>query len=427
MWNSQKSQNCRKFGDVAHKMLAAAFGKYREVRIEQGRGQPSCMSEFEEVVANLKPNERIVLDGHFRVRILVALLTHPRAAMIRALVWEHGHDEDPTCIIPLLGNMLLLKVDFGFYDEIDFLTRALEHHRYIKAVVMPDRMLDGCMEFFQAVGVVKMLSIDPCVPGLARYMAKNDLQMLELTPDTYEGVKMPHSVNVAIRKCTKLTELHLHRLDFGERDDLVLPAVTGLVLCNCAFQGAVNWTRRVDLNWTIPNLTTLYLSKTRFLPVALGDFLLGHPTLNSLIVNDAADVARHMPWMSYWYPPTWDMLLGELGSRVLSQIRELTFVGKWEDIDRQVLQNALGRPDSKVRKLTVVLFPHAGLEELRIALQHSLVETLSFRFTSDVTILFANWYNRRSGMLALMLARRRGNPMHRLPIELYRMVGGMVL
>ena len=420
-------------------MLAAAFGKYREVRIEQDRGHPSCLPAFEETVAILKPNERIALDGHFSVNDLVIMLTHPKAAMIGALVWEHMRDEDPMCIIPLLGNMLLLKVDFGFHDEIVFLRRALEHHRYIKAIVMPDTMPKGCAEFFRAAGTVKMLSIDPCVPGLARYMAKNDLQMLELTPDTHTNVPIPHAVNVALRGCTKLTELHLHRLEFTGCEDLVLPAVTSLVMCHCVFWGRLVehgklversadnlWTGEVILNWKMPAMTSLYLNKTVVRPDAMRRFLLERPPLDTLIVNDAADVHRRLPWKAYHEPLLWDMLLWQLSSRVLSQIRTLSFMGKWTDVDCQVIRSALLRPDSRVRKLTMVLFPDEDLGALRFALQHSLVETLSFRYTSDATMDFARWYNKRSGVLALLLARRRGNPMHRLPNELYRMVGGML-
>ena len=408
-------------------MLAAALGKYRRVTIDQYRGWPSRLPDFEKEVAALKPNERICLNGTFGVNELMSILTHPKAAMVASLVWEHEKKDDPSLVIPLLGHLVMLEVVFEHYDEIEFLARALEYHTYIKAIVMPHDMPDGCAEFFHAVGTVEMLSINPTAPGLARYLAKNDLQMLELAPNVTSY--MPNDVLDALKNCTNLTTLNMHDVEFGGGAVLSLPeSVTTLVLCDCLF---LCWTGGTDLGWSIPGVTTLFLQNTS--TFKRGDF---GPALSRVLASRRPLDALHLNYVTSGWSPNGlhfgapqpkCMPLGAMDPDELAKIRKLSLTGMWTNEDLWMLTSALVQADSKVRDLKVTHLPKPALATLEVALRHSCVDLISIGWGDDRT-LWVEWRHRKQvAVFALLLARRRGKPMYRLPIELYRMVAKMLL
>ncbi|KAH9246204.1 hypothetical protein BASA81_016238 [Batrachochytrium salamandrivorans] len=404
--------------------------KVREVQTNYDHTASAFLAEFQSTAASLEPDEKIklVVSRHENgVELLKAVLSDPQADDICALQWEYDEEEGVNSVVPLLINncpeLASLQVDFRNHSMLDFVSGVLEHPKNkIKVLEMPPSTEGDSARFFAALGQsqVSVLTLfddesSEFVQGLFEYLAKD---LLEVEADEEQ---IPSEMSLTC--CTRLAELKLIECGLSESTALAhFPkSITKLMLRDCWFGDDFDWSFLAD-----SNVRELDLQNVRGVD--------GNQLGGALAVQL---MARGSDMLCLYYCDFVNETLAAVGLGV-GRIKRLAL----EDstLDNASLEQiclALKSPSNELRELKL---KYEGDTESTIedqlvpALKHpncNLVELSlrAYQHNEAANKVEDMFYNRLALFVLLQgqQARRLYCPLRRLPVEMLRLVGQMLL
>ncbi|KAH9260076.1 hypothetical protein BASA81_001848 [Batrachochytrium salamandrivorans] len=236
--------------------ILEAFEKLRvrEVVEKLDDSTASFLAKFQSSAASLEPNERIklVVYAYDDMELLKAVFCDPQANKICALQWEYDGDEDVNSVIPLLINncpeLASLRVCFESYPAFDFVSSVLEHpSNKIKVLEMPPNIEGDSARFFAALGRSQVSALtlfgdesSEFVQGFSEYLARDLLVKLKVW---MERKQVSSEMMMSLATCTRLAKLEMFYCEFPQPTLLAhLPkSVTELVLFDCTVVGGFDW------------------------------------------------------------------------------------------------------------------------------------------------------------------------------------------
>ncbi|KAH9256090.1 hypothetical protein BASA81_005866 [Batrachochytrium salamandrivorans] len=408
--------------------------RVREVRAEGDQTAAAVLAKFQSIAASLKPDERIKLlvYTHESMESLKAVLADPQASKICSLQWEYNREEDVNSIIPLLTNscpeLALLQVSFKHHFALNFVSNVLEHpDNKIKVLETLWSVEGDLTRFFAALGQSQVSAItffNDGSPGFAQglheYLAKDLLVRLKVRMGNRQA---PSEMLMPLANCTRLTKLEMVQCRFSQPTAFThLPkSITTLTLDYCSFVGGFDWSFLVDSN--VRELNLDYVSGVD-----------GNQFGGALAVHLGAKGLDKLRFFSCHFANETLIAVGvELG-----QIKMLEIYSNLSDASIKLIALTLRSPDSELRELNLehrndtassmenhlmpaLKHPNCNLAKLSFRVYHPMhVET-----TQRVADMLRN----RLALFALLQGqqvRRRYCPLRRLPMEMFRLVG-MVL
>lgn len=388
---------------------------------------------FQTMVADLGPDEMVHLEmcvGESGVARLEAVLSDERACKIFSLQWLYSGVEDVSCIAPLLGNncpgLTKLTIFLRHHSAFAFLAGVLVNPKcMIKTLHAHKSQGYDHQEFFSALGLSRVddlaIACDHVrgfLNSLKEYLSKDLLKALELNLCNGDiPVLLPDA------KLVRLDELSIGYGNIAATDGLsrISASVTKLTMHECAVVADHDWSflRRC-------NLRELYVTCMRGMCMkAFGSALAVHlrtKVLDALACHGNADT---------------NTLLDELGDEV-GRIKHLS-IGRLrcESIER--IFSALRCPNNEMRKLFLTCDDRLVLTPDTLACMSSMLRQpncMLAKFYVDtgisemMTLRMTRKYWARCRMFVLLQVRRtltRYCPLQRMPLELFRMLGAMML
>ncbi|KAH9255835.1 hypothetical protein BASA81_006236 [Batrachochytrium salamandrivorans] len=134
--------------------------RVREARARYGDTASTFLTKFQSIAASLEPDGRIklmVVDTREpNMELLKAVLADPQANKICSLRWSYDGEEDVNSIIPLLvtncPKLASLDVCFRHYSAFDFASSVLEHpSNKVKVLEVPTDIMGDIPRFFAAL------------------------------------------------------------------------------------------------------------------------------------------------------------------------------------------------------------------------------------------------------------------------------------
>ncbi|KAH9247095.1 hypothetical protein BASA81_015288 [Batrachochytrium salamandrivorans] len=381
-----------------------AFDRLRLKRVEAEFNQTASafLAKFQSIAASLQPDERIkieVVSMHESVKLLKAVLADPQAS----------------------------KVRLGRHSTFDFVSSVLEHpSNKIKVLEMSGYLEGDFARFFAALGQshVSALTLNhspKSVQGLHEYLAKDLLVRL----DVWMGNKqVPSEMVVSLADCTRLTKLEMSRCEFSQPTAFThLPkSITKLTLDSCTFVGDFDWSFLADSN----------VRELDFRGVKEVD---GNQLGSALAVHLRA---KGLDTLRFVYCNFVDETLAAIGLGV-GRIKKLSVsYAILNDASVELIALALQSPNSEMKELVLrydgnrarsiedhlvpaLKHPNCNLAKLSLWASQEHVET-----AQRVEDMFHN----RLALFALLQgrqAKRRYCPLRRLPVEMFRLVGMVLL
>ncbi|KAH9255831.1 hypothetical protein BASA81_006232 [Batrachochytrium salamandrivorans] len=413
----------------------AAFDRLRvrEVRGEYNHTASACLAQFQSTAASLGPDEKIKLEVIYlrksNMELLKAVLADPQANKICSLFWWYKGKEDVSTVLPLLINscreLASLEVYFEHHSTFDFASSVLEHpNNKIKVLVIPKYAEGDIPRFFAALGQsqVSVLTLSLCpksVQGLHEYLAKDLLVRLEVGMD-YKQV--PQEVMMSLSKCTRLAKLEMLRCEFSQPTAFThLPkSIARLELAYCTFVGDFDWSFLAD-----SNVRELDFRGS-------GSGVDGNQLGGALAVHLRAKGLNELRFISCDFV---DETLAAIGLGV-GRIKKLKTDVHLNDASIKLIVLVLQSPNSEMKEL-VLRYAASSIEtHLVPALKHpncNLVK-LSFRAYEpeheEAAEKMEDMFHNRLALFALLQGRqvrRLYCPLRRLPVEMFRLVGQVLL
>ncbi|KAH9251502.1 hypothetical protein BASA81_010533 [Batrachochytrium salamandrivorans] len=405
--------------------------RIREVKSKGGQTAASFLAEFQSTAASLEPDEKIELVVYAHksgVELLKAVLADPQANKICALHWTYYEKEDVTPIIPLLINscpeLASLVVNFECHSAFDFASSLLEHPgTKIKVLEIPKYAKGDSARFFAALGQSQVSALTfgyspKSVQGLYEYLARDLLVRLGVWAN-YKRV--PLKMILSLAKCTRLAELKLAECAFSQSTVLVhLPkSITKLELSYCRFVGGFDWSFLAGSNVRELNFHIVRAVDGNQFGGALADHL-RTKGLDKLSISycDFVD----------------ETLVGvEVG-----RIKRLEIKGHLNNASVVLIATALQSPNSEMRelKLEYVGSMVSSIEShLASALRHPNCNLAELRLCtyepehSEAVKAVEGAFRDRIALFVLLQGRqvRQYCPLRRLPVEMLRLVGQVLI
>ncbi|KAH9251500.1 hypothetical protein BASA81_010531 [Batrachochytrium salamandrivorans] len=405
--------------------------RVREVRAYDYPSASAFLAKFQSSAASLEPDERIklVVSTHESMEFLKAVLSDPQASKICFLRWHCSEEEDVNSVVSLLTNncpeLASLRVEFGNYYAFDFVSSMLEHpSNKLKVLEMPKYRGDST-RFFATLGQSQVsaltLSYSPkFAQGLFEYLARDLLVRLKVT--TYFE-RVPPGMMMSLADCTRLAELEILGCEFSQPTAFthVPKSVTKLELENCTFVGGFDWSFLADSNVRDLDFDGVSGVDGKRLGGALA------------VQSRAKGLDKLRLYHCYFVNGTLAAVGVELGrvKRLDSSHNELN--------DASVVQIALAlkSPNSELRKLEL---EYEGDTERSIedqlvpALKHPNCNLIKLHLVArrehkEAAKKVEDRFHNRRALFVLLQGRqvkRRYCPLRRLPVEMFRLVG-MVL
>ncbi|KAH9248597.1 hypothetical protein BASA81_013781 [Batrachochytrium salamandrivorans] len=411
-----------------------AFDKLRirEIGAKYDQTPFAFLAQFQSIAANLEPDERIKLVMTYPyddVELMKAVLSDPQANKICSLQWEYNREEDVNSIIPLLINncpeLASLRVDFYDHFVLDFLSSVLEHPcTKVKVLEMPPYTKGDLARFFAALEQSRVSAIaltSGAFPeGLYEYLTKDLLVRLEVMMDRDE---VPSELMMSLANCTCLSELRLVECAFPEPTASALPnSITKLVFSYCAFVHDFDWSFLTD-----SNVRELHFNSME--------------DVDGNQLGDALAVclrAKGLDKLRLYRCDFADETLAVVGIE-LGRIKRLDFGGRLNDASIKLIALALLSPNSEVEEL-VLEYAHStmsGIEDHLVpALKHpncNLSELSLWTSQAEhreAALKVESKFHNRLALFVLLQGqqiRRLRSPLKRLPVDLFRLVGQVLI
>ena len=351
------------------------------------------------------------------VDLVLAVLTDPQAHRIGALHWSYWGDQDPSPALVLLPTCCpkldSLFLFFGQWPSCDFVSAALERIPTISTLILREFNGGDIPRFFKALtnSTVTTLSIHLNVPpefsrGMSLFLVEDRLVRLNVEGNTMVPMMTtPTALLTLLSGCTRLATLSLRNI----------------VLCTTV---------------TVPACVTKLVVKVCFLKVGVEWELRGVREFKIFCCEGGADQGRTLG-RALSRLDTLDTLNISLWNQVGDAVLEMMDLGRISrlhvehecDLER-TQQIALSLPGGRTKELTV-WYNQGTKEHLLPALRRSGLTKLSFyngnlKEAQEVVRKF----DAKIALLTLLCGRVRRpvtNPLCRLPVELFRMVGKMMI
>ncbi|KAH9260799.1 hypothetical protein BASA81_001266 [Batrachochytrium salamandrivorans] len=391
----------------------------------------SFLARFQSAAASLQPDERIKLKVthtcESNIELLRGMLLHPQANKICSLVWTYDGKEDVNSIIPLLlGNcpeLGSLQMDFKHHSEFDFVSSVLEHpSNKIKVLALSRHAKGNLARFFAAlkqsqVSALTLYYSSEFTQGLHEYLARDLLVSLKV----HGRDQAPSELMVSLANCTRLVELELDFFDFLQPTAFTLPKhITKLKLFYCTVVSGFDWSFLIDSN--VRELDLSFLKG--FYGVQLGSALavyLKAKGLERLRFDDCDFVNETLAMVGI-----------ELGRIKRLNIRCLN------DASIELLALALQSPNNEMKELR--LWNNSDMKSsiknhLVPALKHPNCNLAKLILSTDQqeyesAVKTMSEFRKRRALFASLQGqqvRRLYCPLQRLPVEMFRLVGAMLV
>ncbi|KAH9255752.1 hypothetical protein BASA81_006146 [Batrachochytrium salamandrivorans] len=403
--------------------------RVREVEDEYNLAAFAFLAKFQSTATILKPDERIKINAnymHENVESLKAVFSDPQANKICALFWGYGGYKGGKSIIPLLINncpeLASLEVHFMNHSAFDFVSSVLEHpSNKIKVLEMPPNTKGDSARFFAALGQSQVsaltLSHSPkSVQGLHEYLAKDLLVRLKVRMGEKQ---LPSEMMMSLVDCTRLVKLELIECEFSQSTVFTLPkSITRLELDNCTFVGDFDWSFLAD-----SNVRKLYFFDVRGVD--------GTQRGSALAVHLRA---KGLDELCFYRCNFVDETLAAIGLGV-GRIKKLSAsYAILNDASFAQIALALLSPNSEMKELVLPYDDRmaSSIEtHLVPALKHpncNLAKLSLSTYGGGAKV--AEHFHKRLALFVLLQGRqvrRRYCPLRRLPVEMFRLVGKMLL
>ncbi|KAH9244359.1 hypothetical protein BASA81_018255 [Batrachochytrium salamandrivorans] len=395
--------------------------RIREVCALRNQTASAFLAEFQTTAASLEPDERIKLEVAYTrddVELLKAVLADPQAARICALKWWYDGKEDVNSVVPLLINkcpeLASLQVDFRHHSAFDFVSSTLEHpSNRIKVLDISPNTKGDSARFFAALGQsqVSVLTLShsfKSVQGFYQYLAKDLLVRLEVRGRN----QAPSELMMSLAKCTRLAQLKWMWCEFSH--PIAFPkSVTKLELDNCTFADGFDW-------------SFLAGSNVRELDLHEAEGVDGNQ------LGDALAVCLRAKGLDELRLVFVKATLAAVGVEV-GRIKSLNVLyADLNDASIRLTALALQSPDSELRKLKLEYTNDTTSSiETRLvpASKHPNCNLAKLSLSTYGGAKVAEHFHKRLALFVLLQGRqvkRRYCPLRRLPVEMFRLVG-MVL
>ncbi|KAH9254490.1 hypothetical protein BASA81_007603 [Batrachochytrium salamandrivorans] len=399
--------------------------RVREVRAKGGQTAAAFLAEFQSTAASLQPDERIKLVVYAydnSMKLLKAVLSDPQANKICSLHWEYSGEEDVNSIVPLLisncPELASLEVEFEHPSEFDFVSSLLEHpSNKIKVFAMLNYPKEDLARFFAALGQsqVSALALNHSpefAQSLCEYLARDLLVRLKVWMG-HEQV--PSAMMVSLATCTRLAKLEMSCCKFSH--PIAFPkSITKLGLKNCTFVGGFDWSFLADSN--VQKLDLLGMQGVD--GHQLGDALAAHLRAKGL-------GRLRLSTVSFT-----DEILAAVGVE-LGRIKRLDIGRNLNDASVELIALALQSPNSEMKELVLTYNIIAGSIKTHLvtALKHPNcnLAKLSLSTYGGGAKVAEDFHNRLALFVLLQgrQLRRWYCPLRRLPVEMFRLVGKVLI
>ncbi|KAH9256397.1 hypothetical protein BASA81_005311 [Batrachochytrium salamandrivorans] len=410
--------------------------RLREVRAEEYHTVSTFLVEFQTIAASLEPNERIklvVCTYESGLELLKTVLLDPQANKICSLQWLYGGEEDVNSVVPHLINncpeLASLRAEFGNHSAFDFVSSVLEHpSAKLRVLEVPEYYEGDLARFFTALGqsqvsaitIVDFYSPDFC-QALSKYLARGLL--VRLTVTMLSG-QIPLEVMASLANCTCLVELTLRGCEFFHPTAFThLPrSISNLALEGCTFVGPVDWSFLANGS----NMQKIDFDNVRGVD--------GNQLGSALAVHLRA---KGLDELFFYFCDFIGETLAAVGVEV-GRIKRLS-LGNSIVNDASVAQIALAllSPNNEMKELRIDNWDKVSIETYLVpALRHpncnlARLELVSFQSEREAVAgrVTGPFHNRRALLVLLQgqQVRRLRCPLRRLPVDLLRLVGKMLI
>ncbi|KAH9254478.1 hypothetical protein BASA81_007591 [Batrachochytrium salamandrivorans] len=407
--------------------------KVREVKAKDGQTAAAFLAQFQSTAASLEPDERIKLEVNMHrsgVELMKAVLADPQASTICSLRWQHGGKEDVNLVIPLLINscpeLASLEVYFKHHFAVGFISSMLEHpSNKIKELAMPSCLEGDFARFFAALGQSQVSALTLSSDGspefaqdLCEYLAKDLLARLKVTM-YYKQV--PPEMLMPLAKCTRLAKLEMLYCTFSQSTVFVhFPkSVTKLELRFCTFAGGFDWSFLAGSN--VRELDLDYVSGVD-----------GNQFGGALAVHLGAKGLDELRFSRCGFVNA-TLVGGEIG-----RIKRLELDGHLSDASIGLIALVLQSPNSEMKELVLDYSDEMASIKYHLmpALKHPNCNLIKLSFRAfglegeKAAKRMEDMFYKRLALFVLLQGqqmRRLYCPLQRLPVEMLRLVGQVLL
>ncbi|KAH9255833.1 hypothetical protein BASA81_006234 [Batrachochytrium salamandrivorans] len=415
-----------------------AFDRLRSKRVQaqDDHTASTFLAEFQSTAASLKPDERIKLVVSMRksgVELLKAVLADPQANKICSLQWTYYGKEDVTPIIPLLINncpeLASLRVEFVNRSTFDFLSSLLEHtSNKLKVLDMPKYTKGDIPRFFAALGQSQVSALTLSIhdspefaQGLHEYLARDLLVRFKVW---MKRKQVPPELLMSLSKCTRLAKLEMLHCKFSQPTAFThLPkSITKLALYGCTFVGGFDWSFLAD-----SNVRELDFDRMKEVDGnQFGGALAAHlraKGLDTLRLSDRSFA---------------DETLAAAGVEI-GRIKILDFDCNLNDASIELISLTLQSPNNAMKELVLeyTYSTMSGIEgHLVPALEHPNCDLVKLSFWvyepehEEAAKRVKDMFYNRLVLFVLLQGRQVGRlycPLRRLPVEMFRLVGAVLI
>ncbi|KAH9247094.1 hypothetical protein BASA81_015287 [Batrachochytrium salamandrivorans] len=402
--------------------------RVREVQAYYSHTASTFLAKFQSTVTSLKPDERIKLVyTHESMESLKAVLADPEANKICSLHWTYYEKEDVTPIIPLLINscpeLASLDVCFNHYSEFDFVSSLLEHpSNRIKVLDISPNTKGDIARFFAALGQSQVSALALCyssnfAQGLCEYLARDLLVRLKVRM----GKRQVPAEMMSLVDCTRLAKLELIECEFSQPTVFTLPkSITKLRLFDCTFVGRFDWSFLADSN--MRELDVLHVRGVD-----------GNQLGSALAVQLRA---KGLDKLCFAYCGFADETLAVVGVE-LGRIKRLEIAGHLSDAPIELIALTLKSPNNEMKELKLEYDDYTATsieDHLVPALKHPNCNLVKLGFdqigNEARPRAVEDMFHNRLALFVLLQGRQVRRiycPLRRLPVEMFRLVGEVLI
>ncbi|KAH6561936.1 hypothetical protein BASA62_009498 [Batrachochytrium salamandrivorans] len=410
--------------------------RVREV-IAEDYQTAAFLAQFQSIAASLEPDERIKLEllrAREDIKSLKAVLADPQANKICSLRWEYNGKEDVNSIIPLLihncPELASLQVESGNHFEFDLVSSMLEHpSNRIKVLVLPRYTTGNIPRLFAALAQSQVSALTLFSDGspefaqdLYEYLAKDLLVRLKVT---IHYKQVPPEMLMPLAKCTRLAKLEMSHCAFSQSTVFVhFPkCISKLTLNECTFVGRFDWSFLADSN--VRELDFLYVRGIN--GNWLGDALAVHlrakgldrlrlstvSFTNSILAAVGVELGRTKR-LDLGYSNLNDASLEQIATALESPNNEM----------KELKVECAGSTMSGIKDHLVPALKHPNCNLAKLSLWTSQAEH------REAALRVEDMFHNRLALFALLQGqqvKRRYCPLKRLPVEMFRLVGKVLI